>query len=510
MNIKLNSYRFVLLTLIMAILQFPIWGSAKETSKDSKTFGTAPNPFAVPGGKLSGDTFPIYKDGVWHLFHMQMPNIAHYSSRNLIDWKEHPLVVSSGTPSFPHASGLATGCVVEHNGRYYCFVTCTQKICLLISDDLENWVRWGRGPVLCPDGKLYDPGNFRDPYVFYNEEEKCWWMLFGTRVVDPEKPAQRNGCVGLAKSEDLLNWKLAPPLWKPGNQPFTDCPQVIQENGKWFLLYLQRAVRYRIADSLSGPWQRGTTRDIDTRMASAGSRVASDGKRWLSFPWVVTPKKPDDFSEWGYGGPWAVPRQWAFHDDGSITIAPADEIIHAMRNAKAGGKQPLDDAKVLTGKWKLSEGKNAQSEDPSGGTLLLPETPDDFYFETDVTFDSEKMDVRLMMNTNENFASGYVFLMRPESDMVSLRGMSYWNIDRDLIVQPATLQPGYPVKLRVFRSGDIVEIFIGDQSALTHRLFRYSGGNLALEFIDGTGRFENMFLRKLKPMKQPVMLNKGS
>ena len=125
----------------------------------------------MPSGKLSGDTFPIYKDGVWHLFHMQMPNIAHLSSRNLIDWKEHPLVVTSGTPSFPHASGLATGCVVENNGRYYCFVTCTQKICLLISDDLEKWTRWGRGPILCPDGKLYDLAIFATRTFFITKRK---------------------------------------------------------------------------------------------------------------------------------------------------------------------------------------------------------------------------------------------------------------------------------------------------------------------------------------------------
>ena len=40
------------------------------------------NAFFIPEGKPFGDTFPFYKDGVWHLFCMWMPHIGHFATRD--------------------------------------------------------------------------------------------------------------------------------------------------------------------------------------------------------------------------------------------------------------------------------------------------------------------------------------------------------------------------------------------------------------------------------------------
>ncbi|MFV1967563.1 MAG: hypothetical protein ACC628_19210, partial [Pirellulaceae bacterium] len=45
---------------------------------------------------MCNDTFPFYWSGVWHLFFVRVPAIAHYSSRDLLDWKEHPDVAPAG------------------------------------------------------------------------------------------------------------------------------------------------------------------------------------------------------------------------------------------------------------------------------------------------------------------------------------------------------------------------------------------------------------------------------
>ena len=161
-----------------------------------------------------------------------------------------------------------------------------------------------RNPILKSDGKIYQHGNFRDPYVFYNAEEQCWWMLIGAREVGVA--GQRSGCVGLAKSKDLENWTLHPPLWTPRIGPHADCPQLIRQDDQWYLFYLQRFTRYRTSSSLKGPWERGMRRNLNSRLASAGSRAASDGKRWISWPFVVTFNKEDEFAalgiRWPLGG----------------------------------------------------------------------------------------------------------------------------------------------------------------------------------------------------------------
>ena len=231
------------------------------------------NPFAYPSGRLTGDTFPIFRDGICHLFHMMMPGIAHHVSHDMVHWEERSMVVMPGKPGDPDSSNIATGCVVEHERRFYLFYTGNQNICLAVSDDLENWTKHPGNPVVCGDNQLYGTLNFRDAFVYYSNQEGCWHMLFGTQTV--EVPAQRAGCVGLAKSSDLLHWKLAPPLWSPHIGPHTDCPQLSEHDGRWYLFYLQRNTRYRVADSPSGPFTRPPIRNLGTVLAAGSIRHLS-------------------------------------------------------------------------------------------------------------------------------------------------------------------------------------------------------------------------------------------
>ncbi|NQU22554.1 MAG: GH32 C-terminal domain-containing protein [Candidatus Nealsonbacteria bacterium] len=448
-------------------------------------WGSAPNPYFLPEGRRFGDTFPIFKDGQWHLFCMWMPHFGHFVSRDLLHWEKRP-----ETPF-----GGATGCVIEHQGKFYMFYTGAQNINLATSDDLDRWRVHDKNPVVQGDDKLYQRANFRDAFVLFNEDEKLWWMLFGTRLM--HQPGQRAGCVGVAKSKDLLHWQLAPPLWAPNIGPHTDCPQLIQHGKRWYLIYLQRHTRYRVADSPSGPWRRAPIRDLDSRMAAAGSRPATDGTRWISFPFLVTPKEHNDLGSWGYGGELAVPRQWGFQEDGSITVRPADEIVRAVAGSPAGRRKPLEGARPLIGKWDLTEGRTARSSNNSGGTLLLTDTPANFYFQADVTLGSEDMDAHLLMNVKPDLTVGYQLSLHPRTDRATLRAISYWDTDRVLETAPVKIDAGRPFKLRVFRSGSIVEAFFDDKAVLTHRLFQHKDGTLALEFRDGPGAFSNILIRRL-------------
>lgn len=500
------AYRIIELGLIYTIFISTNPGTPDTTDKETTeqtadasckspatangpSFGMGSNPFYAPHGVASGDTFPIYVDGRWHVFSMR-ENFAHSSSEDLIHWKQHPEVSFGG----------ATGSVVKHEGQYYMFYTAPgQAVSAAVSKDLDAWTPVENNPVVESDGKIYQHGNFRDPYVFYNEEDQCWWLLVGAREVGVT--GQRAGCVALAKSEDLLHWKLEKPLWAPRIGPHSDCPQLFQHNGKWFLFYLQRFTRYRFADCSFGPWERGEKRNLDSRIAAAGSRPAFDGKRWISFPFMVTLKDQPalgELGEWGYGGPWVVPRQWEFQPDNAITVRPPDEIIQAMHDARPRRRLPLDNVEQLTGDWDVSElKKSAVSKSESGGSLLVRGIPKDFYLEADVIFDKSNMDARVLFNTNENVESGYILSLMSDDNLAILRGTSYWDTDRELVISPVALEPGRPIKLRMFRTGTIVDIFIDDRTTVTHRLFRFSAGHIALEFVDGTGSFDNLFICEL-------------
>jgi len=456
------------------------------------------NPFSLPSGQLSGDTFPIFRDGVCHLFHMQMPLIAHHVSRDLVHWEERPVVVTRGKEGEPDCQNNATGSVVEHDGRFYLFYTGNQNVCLATSDDLDHWTKHPRNPLLQGDDKMYERANFRDPFVFYYEPEKLWWLLVGTRSMD--QPGQRAGCVGLAKSKDLLNWTMHPPLWSPRMGPHMDCPQLLQAAGRWWLLHLQRNTRYRVCNKPTGPYQRPTTRNLGTMLMAAGSRPGFDGKRWISFPFLGRQKDESEAGEFEYGGPLAIPRQLSFTARGIITEKPADEILATIQSLPDPG-DPFPSSLQIIGKWKTLTGNRVgagiECKSPSAGLLMLPALPGNFYLEFDLTMPQKDSDFHLLLRATPDLLQGYQLALHPRTCQVSLRPISVWDIDRVMVSRSLSIPAGKPLKVRIFLSGSILEVFLGDRISLTSRLYSRREGVAGFEFRDGIGTIRNLQWRPL-------------
>ena len=81
-----------------------------------------------------------------------------------------------------------------------------------VSRDLTDWQdiledKFG------PDGIIYRMTDWRDPFVFWNQEAGKWWMLVAARE---NRPTERNGCVALCVSDDLSRWEYEKPLYSPG------------------------------------------------------------------------------------------------------------------------------------------------------------------------------------------------------------------------------------------------------------------------------------------------------
>lgn len=261
-----------------------------------------------------------------------------------------------------------------------------------------------------------------------------------------------------------------------------------------------------MSDSLNGQWQRPSIRDLGTWFAAAGSRPATDGKRWLSWPWIASHREPKDLSDFTYSGPLCIPRQWDFQDDGTITQRVPDEVVHALYSMPNEYPKSLERAKPVVGKWKLTDGNTANSLDPSGGILKLADTPDNFYFEADVMLNSTDMEAHFLMSYKDDLERSifqnrwacYYISLNPRENLIKLEDADA--IARSLEILPIKLEPNRPIKLRVFRSGPILEVFVDNKAVLTHRLYRYNEGGLALEFIDGTGEFANIIIRRLAPI----------
>ena len=304
----------------------------------------------------AGDPIPFFKDGAIHLFYLSSPTGTldypkrvrttwqHAQTPDFTDWKELTPALEPGANACD-AGGIWTGSVVESDGIYYLFYTGhhvgaanPQTICLATSTDIVGFERHGRNPLIAPIAG-YDAIDWRDPYVFYNEVERCWWMLIAARL--DRGPKWRRGCVVLATSENLLDWEVQPkPLDVPGTTFCPECPEMWTAGGRWYLVFSRFSedvgTIYRVADSPRGPFRVPADDALGgRRWYAAKSAPLSDGSR-VFFGWVhnfVAEGRP----RWLWGGDFAAPRVVTpdAHGELSVRLHPAVEAMFADGSATA-------------------------------------------------------------------------------------------------------------------------------------------------------------------------------
>lgn len=135
----------------------------------------------------------VYYNGVYHLFYQHYPYDTHWNnmhwghatSTDLVNWEQQPIAL------FPDAYGdmFSGSIVVDENNKagfgagafvaVYTSTVPTQSQSLAYSlDEGMTWHKYG-APVIT------GTGDFRDPKVFWSENDKCWVLILanGQQVV---------------------------------------------------------------------------------------------------------------------------------------------------------------------------------------------------------------------------------------------------------------------------------------------------------------------------------------
>ena len=50
-----------------------------------------------------------------------------------------------------------------------------------VSTNLDTWTEIPEDRF-ASDNQIYAPVHWRDPFVFWCEEENCWWMIFAAQI----------------------------------------------------------------------------------------------------------------------------------------------------------------------------------------------------------------------------------------------------------------------------------------------------------------------------------------
>ena len=278
-----------------------------------------------------------------------------------------------------------------------------------------------------------------------------------------------------------------------------DRPQLVENDRRWYLLYLQRNTRYRIAAGPQGPLARPLTRDLGTMYAAAGSRPVCDGRRWISFPFVVGMEHQRDLGDWQYGGPLAVPRELHFTPGDDIHERPLAELV-ATLNLLPALSSELQGPRPLVGHWDTSEAGVVVCRSDAGGTLLLPNLPGNLYLKAEVVLPAREMEAHLILRAAEDLSAGYKLALHRDRQTVDVRHISGGDVNRVLVSRHLPLPVGKPMQLRVFLAGSVLDAFIDGRASITTRVYERRQGALALEFRDAPGQFRNLRLRQLQAL----------
>ncbi len=218
-----------------------------------------------PKDKYLWDAWFVQTEDEWHMFHLQSINevdplqrhhyaeIGHAVSKDCIEWEEMPVALEPDRKGKWDDLALWTGSIIEKDGIYYMFYTGRgranfwgQYVGLATSTDLKTWERCEKNPVLRAGQYYCDVAegvacNFnsvpawRDPYVFYDVETEQYCMALCARLHSGEN--MYNGAVGLATSQNLIDWELQPALLAPNRYAEMEVPQVIVHNDKHYLFF---------------------------------------------------------------------------------------------------------------------------------------------------------------------------------------------------------------------------------------------------------------------------------
>lgn len=280
--------------------------------------------FYRPEAGFVGDVIPWFEDGVYYLYflyaHRNPDRFGEGTSwylvttEDFVDYREYGEVLRHGTKEEQDLNAY-TGSVYKENGVYYLYYTGynayppyrvqeepLQAVMLAKSSDLFHWEKLPAKTFYASEAQ-YELSDWRDPYVFRNEERKEYWMLLAARL--RQGPKRRRGCVGLCRSADLENWTAAEPLFAPGLYMTHECPELFQMGKWWYLVYSsfseRFATHYRMAESPEGPFLVPQEDTFDGRGFYAG-KTASDGKRRFLFGWIPTRKNKNDYGEYEWAG----------------------------------------------------------------------------------------------------------------------------------------------------------------------------------------------------------------
>jgi len=451
-----------------------------------------------PKGYWFGDCMPFYHDGKFYLYHQRdtrkpgpFGEPFGWSLACTTDFVRYDDLGEA----LPHGGDddqdqfIFAGSLFSANGVFYAMYTgfnrdyakqgkASQVLMIAISTDLINWNKKTEKLVLPKEG--YDPAEWRDPFVLWNENTQEYVMILGTRKLDGKRI--RTGCTVFFTSTDLKTWDFKGDFWAPNLFYMHEMPDIFQIGDMWYLLTTEYSDKnktiYRMSKSLDGPWTAPPDDAFDGR-AYYAARSWSDGNKRYLFGWVPTKEGDDDLANWQWGGTLVVHEVYQ-REDRTLGVKPPDGVAKAFLKKNDLINKPL----------------TLSSQDSCIETYLAQDTGNLFKFSTDVMISADTRSFGIRLFEDEATGEAYEFVFQIVEQRVlfdKTPNLPWFRYMNKGLERPLHLEADQTYHIEIIADDTIATLYV-DGIALNTRMYAKVGQALAIYVVDGKLTVENAVL----------------
>jgi len=468
--------------------------------------------FYKPPDAVAADFIPLYANGEFQLFflldwrdrdkHGEGTPWYRISTKDFVHFTEHGEMLPRGAINEQDLY-VFTGSAIQANKQYHIFYTGhnpyfsdkgkpQQAVMHAVSDDMQTWRKIAEHTFYAPED-TYEKNDWRDPFVFRNDETGEYYMLTAARF---KKGVQRRrGLTALSISKDLIHWQPAGAFYAPDLYFTHECPDLFRMGDWYYLIFSEFSdevrTRYRMSRSIKGPWSTPAHDDFDGH-AFYAAKTASDGNNRYLFGWNPTRSGAKDEGGWEWGGNLVV-HKLIQQANGELNVCAPDTVRSAFDK----------DSKVTwlhtTGHVNTEANKTIIQAKGSFGAAITEKMPETCRIRATVNFTKDTKKCGLLIRCDNECNNSYYLQLEPAWHRLSF---DMWPRERSETSQMVELSrhiqlvPGKPYTFELFMDGNKGVLYLNDQVAMNFRAYNLKEGAFGIFATEGSVEFSNISLAK--------------
>lgn len=445
-----------------------------------------------------GDVMPYYANGQFELFFLHDATdlakhassgqhaIHKFTSKNVLDFtyngemirygnkatQDHligtgGMITSGGTSYFYYTGHNGSGNWLANNNPGWTNTNHREAIMSATSNNLNTWTKNANFLIQAPND--YSNYDFRDPFVFYNDEFAEYWMLIST-----QKAGKGVILVYTATSPATNQWTVRGTLDIEGDYLMLECADIFKIDDKYYMLFAEDwsgtpGTHYRVANSTAGPWLKPTGgQDMFDGHQFYAARSASDGTNRYAFAWAHRRSNLSDEGVRHWGGNLITHQIYKQTNNKLGVKSPAAVKVYfnkednAVTTAQTGSVSQTGGTYTLNG----SAGNAMVKFDKISGSTLIKGS---------IAINNTSGTATIGFNTKTDNSSSYMVKLEPGQNRIAA-----YNNGSEVTRVPFTFQSGKTYTFSIVVDGSVAVLYLNDEIALTNRIYSAQGNHWSI------------------------------